>query len=67
MVSRGDSLGCGGNVLGLWDGNPVKLDSDDRCTNINVISSLSNKIKMRMNESGNDMSIHYINGNMENI
>jgi len=30
-------------VLGLWDGNPIKLDCDDHCTTINVINSLSNK------------------------
>ena len=36
---------CGGweDVLGLWDGNPIKLDCDDHCTTINVINSLSNK------------------------
>ena len=33
---------CGG-ALGLWDGNPTKLDCDDHCTTINVINSLSNK------------------------
>ena len=33
----------GGNVLGLWDGSPIKLDCDDHCTTINVINSLSNK------------------------
>ena len=30
-------------MLGLWDGNPIKLDCDDHCTTINVINSLSNK------------------------
>ena len=30
-------------MLGLWDGNPIKLDCDDLCTTINVINSLSNK------------------------
>ena len=44
MVSKGDSSGGGGDVLGLWDGNPIKLDCDDHCTTINVINSLSNKI-----------------------
>ena len=29
-----------GDALGLWEGNPIKLDGDDRCTTIN---SLSNK------------------------
>jgi len=28
-----------GDVLGLWDGNPIKLDCDDHCTTINVINS----------------------------
>ena len=36
-----------GNVLGFWDGNPIKLDCDDHCTTINVINSLSNKKKSR--------------------
>ena len=33
-------------MLGLWDGNPIKLDCDDYCTTINVINSLSNEKKM---------------------
>ena len=45
MVSKGDSLGGLGDVLGLWDGNPIKLDCDDHCTTINVINSLSNNKK----------------------
>ena len=32
-------------MLGLWDGNPIKLDCDDHCTTINVINSLSNNKK----------------------
>ena len=36
-------FGGWGDVLGLWDGNPIKLDCDDHCTTINVINSLSNK------------------------
>ena len=43
MVSKGDSSWGWGNALGLWDGNPIKLDYDDHCTTINVINSLSNK------------------------
>ena len=37
---------CGGwgDALGLWDGNPIKLDCDDHCTTRNAINSLSNKI-----------------------
>jgi len=31
-------------VLGVWDGNPIKLDCDDHCTTRNAINSLSNKI-----------------------
>ena len=30
--------GCRGrDVLGVWDGNAVKLDYDDRCVTINII------------------------------
>ena len=43
MVSKGDSLGGKRDALGVWDGNPIKLDCDDRCTTMNVINSLSNK------------------------
>ena len=35
-------MGLGGDTLGLWDGNSIKLDCDDHCTTINVINSLSN-------------------------
>ena len=28
-----------GDVLGLWDGNPVKLDFDDHYTTTHVINS----------------------------
>ena len=34
-----------GDALGVWDGNPIKLDCDDHCTTINVINSLSNFLK----------------------
>ena len=30
-----------GDVLRVWDGNPINLDCDDHCTTINVINSLS--------------------------
>ena len=30
-------------MLGLCDGNPIKLDYDDHCTTTNVINSLSKK------------------------
>ena len=39
MVSEGDSFGGGRDVLGLWDGNPVKLDCGDHYTTIDVINS----------------------------
>ena len=42
MVSKGDSLGEWRDVLGVWDGNPIKLDCDDHCTTTNAINSLSN-------------------------
>ena len=41
MISKGDMLG-GGDALGLWVGNPIKLDCDVHYTTINVINSLSN-------------------------
>ena len=34
-------------VLGLCDGNPIKLNCDDPCTTINVINSLSNLKKKK--------------------
>ena len=48
-VSKGDSLGVG-DVLGVWDGNAIKLDCGDHCTTINVINSLS---KMRKTKQKN--------------
>ena len=30
-----------GDVLGLWDGNPVKLDCDDHDTTTDVINSFA--------------------------
>ena len=41
MVFKGDSSGGGGGVLGVWDGNLIKLDCDDHGTTRNVINSLS--------------------------
>ena len=35
-------MGGVGDVLEVWDGNPIKLDYDDHCATINVINSLSN-------------------------
>ena len=34
-----------GDVPGLWDGNPVKLDCYDHYTTTDVINSLNNKKK----------------------
>ena len=36
-------MGEWGDALGLWDGNPIKLDCDDHCITMNVINSLNNK------------------------
>ena len=44
MVCKGDSSGGWGDILGVRDGNPIKLDCDDHCMTINAINSLSNKI-----------------------
>ena len=33
------------DVLGLWNGNPIKLDCEGHCTTTNVINSLSNNKK----------------------
>ena len=51
-------------VLGVRDGNAIKLDWGDHCTTINVINSLSNK-KKTMNcvcvcvkSCENEMCIH---------
>ena len=33
-------------LVGLWDGNPVRLDCDDHHTTTDVINSLSNKNKV---------------------
>ena len=37
MVSKGDWLWGGGDGLGFWDGNIIKLCCDDHCTIISVI------------------------------
>ena len=38
MASGGDSLGVG-DVLGLWDGNTMKLDCYDHYTTTDVLNS----------------------------
>ena len=43
-----------GDALGVWDGNPIKLDCDDHCTPINVINSLSNKKFKNQNKIKNE-------------
>ena len=37
LWSPEEAVGRGGDVLGLWDGNPVKLDCGDHCTTTDVI------------------------------
>ena len=32
-------------MLGVWDGNPIKLGCDDHCTTINVIKFIELKSK----------------------
>jgi len=39
MISRGGSLGGREDLLGLWDGNPVKLYCYDHYTTTDVINS----------------------------
>ena len=53
-----------GDVLGLWDGNPVKMDCDDHCTITGVINSLSNK-KRKNKISEYIKEIAYYNMNLE--
>ena len=36
-----------GVALGVWDGNPIKLDCDDHCTTTKVINAFSNKKKKK--------------------
>ena len=45
-------MGGGGEALGLWDENPIKLDCDDHCTTINIINSLSDKKKKELENTG---------------
>lgn len=46
-------MGGWGDALGLWDGNPIKLDCDDHCTTRNVINSLSKKKEISNKEETN--------------
>ena len=36
-------VGGGGGVLGVWDGNGIKLGCDGYCTTINVTKFIKNK------------------------
>ena len=31
-----------GDALGVWNGNAIKLDCDDRCTTIHIIKFIEN-------------------------
>ena len=57
MVSKRDSSGGGGNALGLWDGNLIKLDCDDHCTTLNVINSLSNFKKVKNKQTNCSLNL----------
>ena len=46
MVSGGDSLRGGGDVLGSRDGNPVKLHCDDHYMTTDVIFKKKEKEKI---------------------
>jgi len=59
MVSRGYILGGWEDVLGLWDGNPVKLDCDDNYTIIDVINSLNNKKEQKNREMQKKTTMRY--------
>ena len=37
MFSKGDRLEGWGDGMGIWDGNAIKLGSDDHCTTINLL------------------------------
>ena len=45
-------MGGWGDALGVWDGNPIKLNCDDHYTTINVINSLSNEKNFFKNDQG---------------
>ena len=40
-----NETGCGGDVLGFWDINTIKLGRDHHCTNINVIKFILKNTK----------------------
>ena len=43
--------GGGGDGLGVWDGNAIKLGCDDHCTTINVIKLIKIKKKRIQNRN----------------
>ena len=50
-------------MLGLWDGNPIKLDCDDHCSSINVINSLSNKknkVQPKFKKTQKTLQVHFL-------
>ena len=42
-------------MLRAWDRNPIKLHCNDHCTTINVINSLSNNEKKRIDHMISDV------------
>ena len=41
-------MGVGGDGLGVWKGNAIKLGCDDNCTTINVIKFIELKDKIML-------------------
>ena len=58
MVSKGDILGVWGDALGLWDGNPIKLDCDDHCTTTIVKNSLRKINKIRVEKQNKKKTVY---------
>ena len=46
-------------MLGVWDGNPIKLDCDDHYTTINVVNSLNDKKVIIL--GGGDSAVDWAN------
>ena len=42
-------VGGWGDVLGVWDGNAIKLGCDDHCTTLNVMKFTELKKKKKKN------------------
>ena len=47
-------------MLGVLDGNPIKLDCDDHFKTINVINSLTNKMKRKKKLAKIDVEETYL-------